>query len=116
MKKYKLYITMAASLFLASSCYDLDVYPEDKLAVENFFKTQDHADQAMMGIYNQLQHEDVFGRQPGFDCLGFVGSGFDTAGYRQLQGLILLPTELCQLVSTNNSMRVLLVPMCCCRM
>lgn len=84
MKKYKLYITMAASLFLASSCYDLDVYPEDKLAVENFFKTQDHADQAMMGIYNQLQHEDVFGRQPGFDCLGFVGSGYDPASYQQI--------------------------------
>ena len=55
MKKYKLYITMAASLFLTTSCYDLDVFPEDKLAVETFFKTQSHADQAMMGVYSQLR-------------------------------------------------------------
>ena len=84
MKKYKLYLTMAASLFLASSCYDLDVYPEDKLPVDTFFQTQDQVDQAMMGVYNQLQNENVFGRQPGFDCLGFVGSGYDPASYQQI--------------------------------
>lgn len=95
MKKYKLYITMAASLFLASSCYDLDVYPEDKLAVDKFFQTQDHADQAMMGVYNQLHHEHVFGRQSGFDCLGYVGSGYDPASYQQIaQGTYTTSSDL----------------------
>ena len=51
MKKYKLFITLAASLFLTSSCYDLDVYPEDQLSSGTFFQTQDHADQIMMGVY-----------------------------------------------------------------
>ena len=32
--------------------------------------TQEHADQAMMGVYSQMTHNDVFGRQFGFDCLG----------------------------------------------
>lgn len=72
---------MAASLFLTTSCYDLDVFPEDKLAVETFFKTQSHADQAMMGVYSQLRSNYAFGLQPGLDCLGFVGVGFDTGGY-----------------------------------
>lgn len=36
MKKYKLFITLAASLFLTSSCYDLDVYPEDQLSSGTF--------------------------------------------------------------------------------
>lgn len=39
MKKYKLFITLAASLFLTSSCYDLDVYPEDQLSSGTFFQT-----------------------------------------------------------------------------
>ena len=56
MKKYKLFITLAASLFLTSSCYDLDVYPEDQLSSGTFFQTQDHADQIMMGVYLSLIH------------------------------------------------------------
>lgn len=51
MKKYKLFITLAASLFLTSSCYDLDVYPEDQLSSGTFFQTQDHADQILSLIH-----------------------------------------------------------------
>lgn len=81
MKKYKLFITLAASLFLTSSCYDLDVYPEDQLSSGTFFQTQDHADQIMMGVYSQMQSDDIFGRQFGLDCLGSIGSGYDPASY-----------------------------------
>ena len=72
---------MAASLFLTSSCYDLDVYPEDQLSSGTFFQTQDHADQIMMGVYSQMQSDDIFGRQFGLDCLGGIGSGYDPASY-----------------------------------
>ena len=76
MKKYKLFITLAASLFLTSSCYDLDVYPEDQLSSGTFFQTQDHADQIMMGVYSQMQSDDIFGRQFGLDCcLLYTSSG-----------------------------------------
>ena len=81
MKKYKIFITLAASLFLTSSCYDLDVYPEDQLSSGTFFQTQDHADQIMMGVYSQMQSDDIFGRQFGLDCLGGIGSGYDPASY-----------------------------------
>ena len=66
MNKYKLFFTCAASLLLMSSCYDLDRYPEDQLSAGTFFQTQEHADQAMMGVYSQMTHNDVFGRQFGF--------------------------------------------------
>ena len=81
MNKYKLFFTCAASLLLMSSCYDLDRYPEDQLSAGTFFQTQDHADQAMMGVYSQMTHNDVFGRQFGFDCLGGVGAGYDAPSY-----------------------------------
>ena len=54
MNKYKLFFTCAASLLLMSSCYDLDRYPEDQLSAGTFFQTQEHADQAMMGVYSQM--------------------------------------------------------------
>ena len=59
MNKYKLFFTCAASLLLMSSCYDLDRYPEDQLSAGTFFQTQEHADQAMMGVYSQMTHNDI---------------------------------------------------------
>ena len=35
----------------------------------------------MMGVYSQMTHNDVFGRQFGFDCLGGVGAGYDAPSY-----------------------------------
>ena len=81
MNKYRLFFTCVASLFFMSSCYDLDRYPEDQLSAGTFFQTQEHADQAMMGVYSQMTHNDVFGRQFGFDCLGGVGAGYDAPAY-----------------------------------
>ena len=81
MKKYKLFLSCAASLCLLSGCYDLDVYPEGELSSGTFFQTQDHADQAMMAVYSLMTDQDAFGRQFGFDCLGTVGSGYDGPAY-----------------------------------
>lgn len=84
MKKYRYIAALAAFMSLTTGCYELDVYPEDQLSVGTFWKTQDHADQIMMGIYNMLPSDDIFGRQFGFDCLGGVGSGYDPASYDQM--------------------------------
>lgn len=81
MKKYKLIAAFAASMTFMTGCYDLDVYPEDQLSSGTFFKTQAHADQAMMGVYSLMTDDNVFGVQFGFDCLGGVGSGFGAGGY-----------------------------------
>lgn len=85
MNKYKILSTFVASLFLFSGCYDLDRVPSDKLDSGNFFKTQDHADQAMMGVYNAMQYNDAFGEQFSMDCLGGIGMGYDPASYAVVQ-------------------------------
>lgn len=85
MKKNIIYIALgAATLFSMSSCYDLDRYPADKLSAGTFWKTQAHADQAMMGVYSELQNDDVYGIYFGLDCLGNVGMGYDNASYQTI--------------------------------
>ena len=84
MKKIKLILAFAAALSTMTGCYDLDVFPEDQLSTGTFFKTKDHADQAMMGVYSIMRDNDVYGRQFGFDCLGGIGSGYDPASYQTI--------------------------------
>ena len=77
MKNYKLILGLAAALVSMTGCYDLDVYPEDQLSTGTFFKTKDHADQAMMGVYSTMRQAEVFGWQFSYDCLGGIGAGYD---------------------------------------
>lgn len=55
---YKL-IMIAACLFTFSSCYDLNRFPSDNLSSGTFWKTQSHADQGLMGVYEILQNNAV---------------------------------------------------------
>lgn len=85
MKKYKLFsvlATAAAFTFSMSSCYDLDVTPVDNPSATTFFKTKEHADQAMAGVYNAMQLDHVFGLQFALDCLGGIGMGYDGPSYQ----------------------------------
>lgn len=81
MKKHTFFLSCAASLLLMTGCYDLDRFPEGELSSGTFFQTEDHALQAMMGVYNILTNDHVFGRQFGFDCLGGIASGYDAPSY-----------------------------------
>ena len=112
MNKYKLFFTCAASLLFMSSCYDLDRFPEDQLSAGTFFQTQDHADQAMMGVYSQMTHDDVFGRQFGFDCLGGIASGYDAPSYPNIGR----QQKVLSVISSNNYMKVSHVRTSSCRM
>lgn len=85
MNKYKIFSMFAASALLLSSCYDLDRIPSDQLSSETFFKTQAHADQAMMGVYNTMQYDDAFGLQFSYDCMGGIGMGYDPASFQVFQ-------------------------------
>lgn len=83
MKKYKLFSALAtAALIFFSSCYDLDRYPADQLSSGTFFKTQEHADQAMMAVYSTMQYDDVFGLQFAMDGLGGIAMGYDPPSYQ----------------------------------
>ena len=88
MKKNKLFsilTAVAAFTFSLSSCYDLDRFPADQLSSGTFFKTQDHADQAMMGLYSVMHSEHVFGLQFAMDGLGGIAMGYDNPSYQTFQ-------------------------------
>lgn len=67
-----------------SSCYDLNRFPQDKLSAATFFKTQEHADQAMMGVYSIMQNDNAMGLTFSMDCLGGIGTGYDNASYQNM--------------------------------
>lgn len=74
MKKCILLLATAASM---SSCFDLDLLPHDKLNSETFWKTETHAHQGMMSIYNQMKTEQTFGTYFWQDGLGEIGYGMN---------------------------------------
>ena len=84
MKNQIKYYIGILSLFLIislSGCYDLDLYPHDKLSEGTFWKTREHADQAMAGVYSMLRNDNVFGTVFGLDCLSDIATGFDPPSY-----------------------------------
>ena len=68
----KKYILLLATVGLMSSCFDLDQLPHDKLNSETFWKTETHAHQGMMSVYNQMKQGDVFGAYFRRDGLGDI--------------------------------------------
>ena len=73
MKKYILLLVVIANVM--SSCYDLNQYPHDKLNSGTFWKTEEHAKQGMMGIYNTMKVGDVFGCYFALDGMADIGYG-----------------------------------------
>lgn len=77
MKKYILLLAVMTGLL--SSCFELDQYPHDKLSSGTFWKTESHAHQGMMSIYNQMKSNEVFGTYFWQDGLGEIGYGMNEA-------------------------------------
>lgn len=84
MKKITILSAALALTMSLTGCYDLDRYPTDKLSSETYFKTEDHAKSAMMGIYSRMQNDNVFGLQFSMDCLGGIAMGYDNASYTNI--------------------------------
>lgn len=61
MKFNRLIIIYILSIVGLTSCFDLEQFPHDKVSTETFWKTESHAKQGMMGIYNIMKDENVFG-------------------------------------------------------
>ncbi|MEL5893532.1 RagB/SusD family nutrient uptake outer membrane protein [Bacteroides sp. GD17] len=80
---YKL-IMIAACLFTFSSCYDLNRFPSDNLSSGTFWKTQSHADQGLMGVYEILQNNAVFGTYFAFDCVADIGFSSSSDMYNDI--------------------------------
>jgi len=112
--KYILLSMIQAALFF--SCYDLDRKPADALDENSFWKTQTHADQAMMGVYAQMQNDHVFGIQYGFDCLSDIGTGYDDPAYFRISRGTYNSSEDYAPENSPTSTKVLHGLMPCCRM
>ncbi|MCC8172257.1 MAG: RagB/SusD family nutrient uptake outer membrane protein [Parabacteroides sp.] len=74
----KILSLFAAAVCLAG-CMELDQFPKDKVSSGTFWKTEEHAKQAMMGVYNDMKQENLFGCyfcQDGMSdiCFGFYDS------------------------------------------
>ncbi|WP_311441647.1 RagB/SusD family nutrient uptake outer membrane protein [Hoylesella enoeca] len=83
-KKYIMAITVAATLAL-TGCYDLDRMPADQLSSKEFYKTEEHAKEAMMAVYSTMKADDIFGLQFAMDGLGGIAMGYDHPSYQVFQ-------------------------------
>lgn len=70
---------------MCSSCYDLERYPDDKLSSGTFFKTEEHAKEAMMAAYSQMRSASVFGLSFAWDGLGGICFGYDDQSLQMFQ-------------------------------
>lgn len=85
MKKITILSAALALTMSLTGCYDLDRYPTDKLSSATYFKTEEHAKSAIVGVYSRLQNDNVFGLQFSMDCLGGIAMGYDNASYTNIQ-------------------------------
>ena len=86
MKLHK--ILMAAGVgatLMLSSCYDLDRNPDYQVSSGTFFKTEEHAKQALMGTYSIMRNDNVYGLFFGWDCLGGISRGYDNPSFQKIQ-------------------------------
>lgn len=73
----KKYILLLAAMGMMSGCYDLDQFPHDRLSSGTFWKTEDHAHQGMVAMYNTLLNENVFGAYYNNDALGEIAMDYN---------------------------------------
>ena len=83
-KKYIILVAFAMTISL-SGCYDLDRVPADQLSSKQFYKNEEHAKEAMMAVYSQMQNDNVFGLQFSMDGLGGIAMGYDPPSYQTFQ-------------------------------
>ncbi len=71
----KILSLFAAAVCLAG-CMELDQFPKDKVSSGTFWKTEEHAKQAMMGVYNDMKQEHLFGCYFCLDGMSDISFGY----------------------------------------
>lgn len=83
--KRRTLIWLLCSLPLAGGCFSLDTAPYKSVAQGNFWKTEDDARKAVMGVYAQLKDMGAYGYMPLWDTYSDIGhgpgSGLETGKY-----------------------------------
>ncbi len=81
MKRNVKYLVLALIAYLAAGCVKLDTAPFDRISSETFYKTPEHAKQAIMGVYGGLRRDDAFGKKNMHDNMGGIAWGWQENGY-----------------------------------
>jgi hypothetical protein len=81
MKKIIVLISIVIAGISLNGCSDLDTYPGNSLNKNIFWKTEDHAKQAMMGVYAILRDEHCYGQTHWINDV--LGSIYATRGGMQ---------------------------------
>lgn len=81
MKRKILLFGSFLSLISLISCYELDTVPYDQISAGTFWKTEAHAKQAMMGVYEQMKNQFTFGTINLTDNLSDIAIGYDAQAY-----------------------------------
>ncbi len=69
------YIALTISSMLLSSCESLDYTPADQLSGATFWKTEEHARQAAIGLYAAMKEPWCFGMEFTFDMCSDLADG-----------------------------------------
>jgi len=62
---------------VVSGCYELDTKPYDKVSAGTFWKTEDHALQGVMGVYQDMKELNSLGLYNMYDNLSDIAMGYD---------------------------------------
>jgi len=71
--KFILTVSLAALTFLAVGCYSLEQYPNYQLSDGTFWKNEQQAKEAVIGVYSMLQNKNVCGELYLEDAIGSIG-------------------------------------------
>lgn len=85
MKKIYSIILGLPLIFMLLGCYDLERVPADQMSASQFYKNEEQAKEAMMGVYSNMQDNHAFGLQFSMDGLGGIAMGYDPPSYQVFQ-------------------------------
>lgn len=76
MKKILYIAVLVAASLSFTGCYDLNRAPYDKVSSSSFWKTEDHVNQGIMGIYNDMKNENIYGLVFALDGMSDIAFGY----------------------------------------
>lgn len=65
MKRTNILLTLALAASTLTGCYELELYPHDKVSTAIFWETEEHAKQGVMGVYDAMKKK-AKGENAGF--------------------------------------------------
>ncbi len=97
LKLPKAYLWVIMMLFIITGCYKLDRYPPNLLSAGTAWKHEDHAKQAMMGVYGQMKTNQSLGTLFCDDAASDIAIGYNSpvspevflGTYTGLSGIVL---------------------------